>query len=96
MEEIKKIELTEKTAALLAYMKANDNGDEGHTGDELATGMGLEKAINIQGPLNSLVKKGFVIKGAKRDVQVVNKAGDTVTSKHLTYILTDAGRDYQA
>lgn len=95
MEETKKIELTEKTAALLAYMKANDNGDEGHTRDELAAGMGVI-GIAIQGSLNSLVKKGFVAYGEPRDVQIVNKAGDTVTKSHKTLVLTDAGRDYQA
>ena len=85
--------LTEKAAAVLAWLKANDNGEEGYFGEEIATALEMNP-VGIQGTLNSLVKREFVGKGSKEKA-FSNKAG-TGVKPYTTYHITDAGRAYNA
>lgn len=95
MEE-KVIKLTEKSAAVLEYMKAHDNGEEGYTGEEIATALELNPK-GIHGVINSLVKYELVGKNAgAREGEFINKAGEKVMKSYTVYFLTDAGRAFQA
>ena len=92
--ETKKIKLTENCEAALAWLRENDNGEDGHFGVDIATA--LEWNPNkIQGVMNALVKYGFVGKG-KRDSQRVDKDGNSITKNYTFYFVTDAGRAYEA
>ena len=85
--------LTEKAAAVLAWLKANDNGEEGYFGEEIANACDMSP-VGVQGTLNSLVKREFVGKG-QREKEFSNKAGSGV-KPYTTYHITDAGRAYNA
>lgn len=91
-EEIKEIKLTEKCAAVLEYLKANDNGEDGYLGVEIATALELNPA-GIHGVMNSLVKNGLVGKGS-REAEFTAKDGTKGTKPYVTYCLTDAGREF--
>ena len=86
---IKDRPLTEKAAAVLAWLKENDNGSEGYFGDEIAEACGMNP-VGIQGTLNSLVKRDLVAKGS-REKAFTNKAGSGV-KPYTTYFITDEGR----
>lgn len=90
--ETKKVELTEKTAAALAYLQENDRGDDGYFGSEIAAATALNPQ-GIHGVMNSLVKKGLVAKGSK-EAAFQSKDGTKGTKAYTTYFLTDAGRDF--
>lgn len=90
---IKDRPLTEKAAAVLAWLKANDNGEEGYFGEEIATACEMN-TVGVQGTLNSLVKRELVGKG-QREKAFSNKAGAGV-KPYTTYYITDAGRAYNA
>ena len=92
--ETKEIKLTEKCAAVLAWLRENDNGEDGHFGVDIATALELNPK-GIHGVMNSLVKYGFVGKG-KREGQGVDKDGHTITKDYTVYFVTDAGRAYEA
>lgn len=94
MAETKEIRLTEKCAAVLGWLIANDNGEDGHFGADIAAALELNPK-GIHGVMNSLVKYGFVGKG-KREGQGVDKDGNTVTKDYTVYFVTDAGRAYEA
>ena len=85
-------DLTEKSAAALAYLKANDNGEDGYTGAELAEALGFS-AQGIHGVMNVLVKNGFVAKGSRMG-EFVSKDGSKGEKPYATYFLTEAGRDF--
>lgn len=91
MAEEKKV-LTEKSATVLAYLQANDNGEVGYFGDEIAAATNLNPK-GIHGVMNSLVKSGFVAKGS-RDKDFVSKDGTKGTKPYTTYYITDEGRAY--
>lgn len=95
MAENEKIVLTEKCAAALAYLKANDNGTEGYLGVEIAEALGTDvmNAKGVHGVMNSLVKKGLVAKGSRQG-KAVTKDGKEITKDYVTYYLTDAGRAF--
>ena len=92
MAEIKITErpLTEKAAAVLAWLKENDNGEVGYFGEEIAAACGMSP-VGVQGTLNSLVKRELVAKGS-REKEFSNKAGSGV-KPYTTYYITDAGRN---
>lgn len=92
--EIKEIVLTEKCAAVLAYLQANDNGDEGYFGADIATACDLNPK-GIHGVMNSLVKSGLVAKGS-REAEFTSKDGRHGVKPYTTYYLTDEGRSFQA
>lgn len=92
--ETKEIKLTEKCAAVLAWLKANDNGEDGHFGVDIATALELNPK-GIHGVMNSLVKYELVGKG-KREGQSVDKDGNTITKDYTVYFVTDAGRAFEA
>lgn len=85
--------LSENAKTVLAYLKANDNGEVGYFGDEIAEACGLNK-VGVQGTLNSLVKRDLVAKGS-REKEFSNKAGSGV-KPYTTYFITDAGRAFEA
>lgn len=93
VKEVKEIKLTEKCAAVLDWMKANDNGDEGYFGEVIAEANGLNPK-GIHGVMNSLVKYELVAKGSK-DKEYTGKNGSGV-KPYTTYCLTEAGRAFQA
>ena len=92
--ETKEIKLTEKCAAVLAWLRENDNGEDGHFGVDIATALEGDPQ-GIHGVMNALVKYGFVGKG-KREGQGVDKDGNTITKDYTVYFVTDAGRAYEA
>ncbi len=56
----------------------------------------MAEAADIKGihpVMNSLVKRGFVAKGAVVR-EFTNNKGVTAPKEYVTYFLTDAGRDY--
>lgn len=85
--------LSENAKVVLAYLKANDNGEVGYFGNEIAEACGMS-SVGIQGTLNSLVKRELVGKG-QREKEFSNKAGSGV-KPYTTYFITDAGRAYEA
>jgi DNA-binding MarR family transcriptional regulator len=85
--------LSENAKVVLAYLKANDNGEVGYFGNEIAEACGMSP-VGIQGTLNSLVKRELVGKGS-REKEFSNKAGSGV-KPYTTYFITDAGRAYEA
>lgn len=85
--------LSENAKIVLAYLKANDNGEVGYFGDEIAEACGMSK-VGVQGTLNSLVKRELVSKGS-RDKEFSNKAGSGV-KPYTTYFINDAGRAFEA
>lgn len=84
--------LSENAKTVLAYLKANDNGEVGYFGNEIAEACGMSP-VGIQGTLNSLVKRELVGKGS-REKEFSNKAGSGV-KPYTTYFITDAGRAYE-
>lgn len=84
--------LSENAKVVLAYLKANDNGEVGYFGNEIAEACGMSP-VGIQGTLNSLVKRELVGKGS-REKEFSNKAGSGV-KPYTTYFITDAGRAYE-
>ena len=92
-KEIKVVaDLTEKCQAALNYLRANDNGEEGYLGAELAAATGINPQ-GIHGVMTSLVKYGFVAKGSK-EAPFTSKDGKSSGVKpYTTYFITDAGRD---
>lgn len=91
-KEVKVIgDLTEKCQVALNYLKANDNGEEGYLGTELAAAIGVNPQ-GIHGVMNTLVKYGFVAKGSK-DAPFTSKDGKSGTKPYTTYYITDAGRE---
>ena len=89
-----KIVLTEKCAKVLAWLQANDNGEDGYFGTEIAEATELNPR-GIHGIMNSLVKNGLVAKGS-REAEFVSKSGEKGTKPYTTYYLTDAGRSFVA
>jgi len=85
--------LSENAKVVLAYLKANDNGEEGYFGEEIAAACDMSP-VGVQGTLNSLVKRELVGKG-QREKEFSNKAGSGV-KPYTTYFITDAGRAYEA
>ena len=85
--------LSENAKVVLAYLKANDNGEVGYFGNEIAEACGMSP-VGIQGTLNSLVKRELVAKG-QREKEFSNKAGSGV-KPYTTYYITDAGRAFEA
>lgn len=81
--------LSEKAKVVLAHLKANDNGEVGYFGDEIAAACDISP-VGIQGILNSLVKRELVAKGS-REKEFSNKSG-TGVKPYTTYYITDAGR----
>lgn len=94
MAEIKEITLTEKCASVLAWLQANDNGEVGYFGVEIAEALELN-AKGIHGVMNSLVKNALVGKGT-REGKGTDKDGNEIVKTYTTYFLTDAGRAFQA
>ena len=91
-KEVKCIaDLTEKCQIALNYLRANDNGEEGYLGTELAEAIGVNPQ-GIHGVMNSLVKYGFVGKGSK-EAPFTSKDGKSGVKPYTTYFITDAGRD---
>ena len=87
-----KIVLTEKCAKVLVWLQANDNGEDGYFGTDIAEATELNPR-GIHGIMNSLVKNGLVTKGS-REAEFVSKAGTKGTKPYTTYYLTDAGRAF--
>ena len=85
--------LSENAKTVLAYLKANDNGEVGYFGNEIAEACGMSP-VGVQGTLNSLVKRELVGKG-QREKEFSNKSG-TGVKPYTTYHITDAGRVYEA
>lgn len=85
--------LSENAKVVLAYLKANDNGEVGYFGDEIAAACGMSP-VGVQGTLNSLVKRELVAKGS-REKEFSNKSG-TGVKPYTTYHITDAGRSFEA
>jgi predicted ArsR family transcriptional regulator len=94
MAEMVEIKLTENCEAVLQWMRANDCGDEGYFGADIAAALGLNPK-GIHGVMNSLVKNELVAKGS-REAAYTDKAGKTGTKPYTTYHLTDAGRAFGA
>lgn len=92
MAEVKEIVLTEKCAAVLSYLKANDNGTDGYFGEDIATALELNPK-GIHGVMNSLVKNGLVGKG-QREHEFTSKDGKKGSKPYTTYYVTDAGRAF--
>lgn len=92
MAEVKEIVLTEKCAAVLAYLKANDNGTDGYFGEDIAVALELNPK-GIHGVMNSLVKNGLVAKG-QREHEFTSKDGKKGVKPYTTYYVTDAGRAF--
>lgn len=92
MAEVKEIVLTEKCAKVLAWMQANDNGDAGYFGEEIASANDLNPK-GIHGVMNSLVKNALVAKGS-REHEFVSKDGTKGTKAYTTYYLTEDGRAF--
>ena len=85
-------DLTDKSRAALAYLQANDNGEEGYLGAVIAEAIGASTA-GIHGVMNVLVKIGLVGKGSKEG-EYVSKSGARGVKPYTTYHLTDAGREF--
>ena len=85
--------LSENAKAVLAHLKANDNGEVGYFKEEIAEACGLNP-VGIASTLESLAKRELIGKG-KRDKEFNNKAGAGV-KPYTTYYITDAGRAYEA
>ena len=85
-------DLTDKSRAALAFLKANDNGEEGYLGADIATAIG-SSAQGIHGVMNVLVSNGFVAKGSK-ECDFVSKNGTKGVKPYATYYLTEAGREF--
>ena len=84
--------LTDNCKKVLAYMQehAGDMPEVGWVGSDIE---GLVEVKGIHPIMNSLFKRGLVEKGTTtRDF--TNKAGVTAPKEYVTYILTDAGKDY--
>ena len=92
MDQVKEIVLTEKCAAVLAWLRSNDNGDEGYFGEDIASACGLNPK-GIHGVMNSLVKNGLVAKG-QREHEFTSKDGKKGVKPYTTYYVTDAGRAF--
>lgn len=88
----KTITLTEKCAKVLAWLQANDNGEEGYFGSDIAEATELNPK-GIHGIMNSLVKNALVAKGSK-PAEFVAKDGTKGTKPYTTYYLTEAGRTF--
>lgn len=84
-------DLTEKCQVAINYLRANDNGDEGYLGADIAAAIGVNPQ-GIHGVMNTLVKYGFVGKGTKEG-EFVSKDGKKGTKPYTTYFITDAGRE---
>lgn len=85
-----RINLTEKSAMVLAFLQGNPGG---YFGDQIADATDLNPR-GIHGVLNSLVKHGLIEKEkALREVAAVDKDGNekTVEKEYTVYSLTDAG-----
>ncbi len=87
-----KIVLTEKCAKVLAWLQANDNGEEGYFGTDIAEATELNPR-GIHGIMNSLVKNALVAKGS-RVADFVAKDGTKGQKPYTTYYLTEAGRSF--
>lgn len=85
--------LTEKAITVLAWLKANDNGEEGYFGSDIAAALEMSP-VGVQGVLNGLVKRELVAKG-QREKEFENKAGKGV-KPYTTYFITDKGRELNA
>ena len=85
-------DLTDKSRAALAFLKANDNGEEGYLGADIATAIGASTQ-GIHGVMNVLVKVGLVAKGSKEG-EFVAKNGTKGVKPYTTYNLTEAGREF--
>jgi hypothetical protein len=84
--------LTPNCKIALEYMQEhiNEMPDEGWVGSDLGN---LTNLKGIHPIMNSLVKRGLVDKGTTtRDF--TNKAGVTAPKEYVTYMLTDAGKDF--
>jgi hypothetical protein len=84
--------LTPNCKIALAYMQEhiNEMPDVGWVGSDLGN---LAGVAGIHPVMNSLVKRGLVEKGTtSRDF--TNKAGVTAPKEYVTYMLTDAGKDF--
>ena len=84
--------LTDNCKTVLGYMQEhiNEMPDVGWVGSDIEALVGVK---GIHPIMNSLFKRGLVEKGTTtRDF--TNKAGVTAPKEYVTYILTDAGKDY--
>lgn len=84
--------LTDKSRAALAFLRANDNGEEGYLGTAIAEAIGAS-AQGIHGVMNVLVKIGLVAKGSQEG-EFVSKSGAKGVKAYTTYHLTEAGREF--
>jgi DNA-binding MarR family transcriptional regulator len=87
---MEKITLTANGILALSFLQQNDGA---FTGAQIAEATGLNKQ-GVHGVLNSLVKKGLVIKGDAVIQPVINREGLTEERSYVTYVLTDLGAEF--
>lgn len=90
MEQTTVMQITEKCAKVLEFLRANDNGTVGYLGAEIAAAVELNDK-GIHGVMNSLVKNDLVAKGQK-EAEFVSKDGKKGVKPYASYFLTDKGR----
>ncbi len=80
--------LSDNGKRVLAFLQENDSE---WVGSDLAEATGVKGVFPV---LNSLIKRGLVVKGAGLVRPFTGKDGETSDHSYKTYLLTEAGRDY--
>lgn len=80
--------LTDNSKKVLAFLQENDSE---WVGSDLAEASGVKGVFPV---LNSLIKRGLVVKGAGLTRPFTGKDGATADHDYKTYLLTEAGRDF--